>query len=209
MGDIDRNITHDGNAALTAILPQRMPLAEEQELPEFDVERFRFQAFLPGSQRLRFTACQTVIPGVPGIAAMRILNGPEQGVVVKPRGVFYTETVIFLLQVRCGAIVETVAGTAHRLFFKCRCRVVVDGGFTENAGGFQLAAVKKVVRHKRGKIDQQRVAGKGRVGLVRRMGVAGRAQRQYLPDALPGRVQKISKAARFRAQVADPMRGRQ
>lgn len=58
-------------------------------------------------------------------------------------------------------------------------------------------------------IDEQRVAGKSRKTLIRRVSVAGGIQRQYLPDCLSCGGQEIDKLMSHRAKIADAVSTRQ
>ena len=57
--------------------------------------------------------------------------------------------------------------------------------------------------------DEQRVAREGREALIRRVAVAGGAERQHLPEALAGRGQRIDEVESAGAEVADAEAARQ
>ena len=52
-------------------------------------------------------------------------------------------------------------------------------------------------------VNQGRIAGECRQGIVGRMAISGGAERQDLPDALPGFAEKVDKAESLLAQITD------
>ncbi len=57
--------------------------------------------------------------------------------------------------------------------------------------------------------NQQRVARECGIGSVRRVAVAGRSQRQYLPQGLTGLDEKIDELVSLRSEIADTKTARE
>ena len=81
---------------------------------------------------------------------------------------------------------------------------IVGAPLAEARAG-EIRGGHEAVVHQRVEGNQERVAGKGGKGLIRRIGKAGRPQGQHLPQGLPGLRQELNKAHGLRAEVADAM----
>src|SRR6185503_10271710 len=86
VGDENRNVADNLDAAAIAVSLKRKPLPEEEELIKLLRLDFFFE-FLPGNfQCLSFSSDQRRIPFIPGDPAMLIFQSPKQSVVVEPGG---------------------------------------------------------------------------------------------------------------------------
>ena len=84
LGHVEGEVAHDAHARGARVVVQAAPLREEQvldALPEGDVLG---ELLARSGERVRAAQAQAVRPGVPGGAAMPVLEGHEEGVVVEP-----------------------------------------------------------------------------------------------------------------------------
>ena len=134
------------------------------------------------------------------------LRGGIERIAAQPAFVFTIESVYVLTLFVPAALAGTAqkAGSSGIERAVIRSRRVAAEGY-----GIDFLAREKAVVDKLLKVDEIRVPGKGRVGLVRRVAVTGRAERQDLPVFLSGFPEKVGKLSRFRSQRSDAVRRRE
>ena len=183
--DVDGEVAHQRDAAIGASLLQGLELAEEVVLLDLEVRDRGGELAPPLVERVGVARRRTLFPRGPEHAAVRLLQRHEQRVVGEPIGVDLDE------------VVEAVVGLEPR-----------EGGFEERElvgnDPLEVDAVRRKItaatpRH----VDHERVAGEGREALVRRVAVAGGAEREHLPDLHSRLGEEIEKAVRFRTQFTD------
>src|SRR5271155_5234955 len=111
-----------------------------------------------------------------------------------------------------------IGGTALLAFEVCPCRFEQllferDNGVVVNhvrrEVRLSIARLQQSARDELFGTDQQRVTGKRRHWLIRRVSITSRAQGQCLPPPLAGIVETINPRERRRSQIADAIRRRQ
>ena len=136
---------------------------------------------------------------------MTLCRGIER-IAAQPTLVFAIESVyvltLFVPAALTGAAEKIEPSGVERAVIRLR-RVAAEGN------GIDFLAREETVGNKLLKVDEIRVPGKGRVGLVRRVAVAGRAERQDLPVLLSGFPEEIGKLSRLSAQRSDAVRRRE
>ena len=83
---------------------------------------------------------------------------------------------------------------------------VVEHSLVKTEGAAKFRSEKQVLLDQQVEADQEGIAGKRGKTLVRRIAVACRAERQYLPQALSGFCQDIDELVRAAAEIADAKR---
>ena len=199
VGDEHGHIAEDGHAVFDGIGPDIVPLAAEDVLHEFDMRygAGQFPAVL--SQGFPAVMADIFGPLRPAAAAEEVADSPEQGVVVEPVGVLFTESP------------ERFPGNGQ---------VRIMGHIPENLGLISCQAVPGRRLLPLGQEIVQRflpqpapvaqdfqgnegfVAGKGRFRQIRRIAHEGRRQGQDLPDPLAGGFEEIDEAICRRSQDA-------
>ena len=84
VGDEDRDVAHDADAALAGLPPDVRPLLEEEPLLERDLPHLAPELPPRPLERLRVAVHERAVPGAPGRPAVRALEGHEEGEVVEP-----------------------------------------------------------------------------------------------------------------------------
>ena len=205
---IDGQVADDADALLVDIVPQKLPLGEEQELQvgeELHIVGQQRSVFLQNG--LAFAQADVlVLPLRPCLHAEVPLAGHVQGVVRQPAPVLLHKgghlvrvplpaPLVGLVQQGEAAFVDLavvhVAGVAAPVAF---------GAF----GSFQQPILDKHIR-----VDEIGVAGVGGKALIGGVAVAGGVQGQHLPVGLTGCLQKIDEVIGRLAQGADAVGGGQ
>ena len=208
--DADRHVAEQGDAARLRMLVQAAPLPLEevlQDLDAFDVHR----ALLCRScERARLAVHVVRLPFHPRAFAVARLQDPEQGVVVQPGGVVQCHEALETgLRFGVGARGEPAGRELQELLLGRDQRAVVDRVPGQALERVQFVAAQQAGIDEVRDVDQHLVAGEGRQGLVRGVGVGGRPERQELPDAKPRVGQRVDETAGGRADLADAMPARQ
>ena len=130
---------------------------------------------------------------------MTLCRGIER-IAAQPALVFAIESVyvltLFVPAALTGAAEKIEPSGVERAVIRLR-RVAAEGN------GIDFLSREETVGNKLLKVDEIRVPGKGRVGLVRRVAVARRAERENLPVFLPRLLQEIHKGIRFLSQISN------
>ena len=82
----------------------------------------------------------------------------------------------------------------------------VDRPLVKAAGAADVRLGKQPLVDQQVEADQEGIAGKRGKTLVRRIAVTGRAERQYLPQPLPGPGEDLDELVRAAAEIADAKR---
>src|SRR5262249_6547930 len=86
MGNEDRHVSNDFYAVLIAVVFERQPLFEEQELIEFVSFNAALELFFSRSHCFAVASGEFVIPGIPACATVRVFEGAIQRIVIEPFG---------------------------------------------------------------------------------------------------------------------------
>src|SRR5579871_4425970 len=133
---------------------------------------------------------------------MYVLQRHEKCKLMKPRSVPFAKR-LELLPIAPRAALKLCERLAQQRQLPGNDRSKVDD-LERKLGAFgqvlcrEIAAVEQALH-----ADQQGIAGKGGKALIRRVSVAGRTERQHLPDALSGIPQEVGEGMRLRAQFSD------
>ena len=206
--NIDRHVADDPDALPADVRAQRIPLAEEQILREnAEADIVREKLLIPAQHVLAAAETELlVLPLDPRPHTEVTLRGGIERIAAQPAFVFTVERLyvpaLALPAALAGAAQEAGSSGIERAVIRSR-RVAAEGY------GIDFLAREKAVIDKLLKVDEIRVPGKGRVGLVRRVAVAGWAERQDLPVFLSGFPEKVGKLSRFPAQRSDAVRRRE
>ena len=190
------------------IVPQAVPLPEEQEL-QIDEQLHvlaQERAVLLEHGGGPAQAELLVVPLRPRAHAEMALAGHEERVVREPARVFAFEggdgLAVALPSARLGAREH---GKAALVNFP----VVDVSGIVSPVGSGDFTGGQQAVRSQLVEVNEVGIAGVGGKALVRGVSVACRPEGQHLPVALARCVQKIGKVIGGPAERADPVRGRE
>ena len=187
-GHINGHISQNLDTLLLGVLPQGVPLAVELVLDKLVKIHFFPKALANLPQCFRLPVFQGFLPLIPGKAAGFVLQGPIQGVISQPVGVFPAESQVVL----CG--LEAGAGQGQHLPPGLVQKPEVRPARVLPPGkALRLPRLQKPLRLEGGQVNQIFIAGKSGTGLVGRIPVACGVQGKNLPEALPRRSQKIYK----------------
>ena len=208
VGDKDREIAHDVDRACVARLAYAVPLLEEEELRQLVQLNLLLPPGRPPRDGRRFAPCDIGFPHRPRHVLVPGFDRHEEGVVIQPGALRGAEAVEPVAQRggRTGKALEH--SRPERLTMRNHPRVV-DQSIVKAKGAAKLRSGKQVLLDQQVEADEEGIAGKRGKTLVRRIAVACRAERQYLPQALPGFGQDIDELVRAAAEVADAKRARE
>ena len=207
-GHINGQVADDLDVQAVEIVPQLVPLAEEQELQIGEQLHVLPQQGAVPLQHLRGfpQADVRVLPLGPGAHAEMALAGHVQGVIRQPAAVLrlkgghlclvpFPAPVLGLLQHGEAAFVDL--------------SVVHIPGFGAPVLLLHLALFQQPVLYQHIQVDEIGIPGVGGKALIGGVAIAGGAQGQHLPAVLPGGVEKIGKVIGGLAQSPDAVRRRQ
>ena len=196
MCHVDGQVAHDADLAGTAVLAQVAPLPEEEELEVAVRGDDGRQPLAPRGKRLRVARPRARLPAAPDDLAVVLLERHKEREILQPPGIGLAE----------GGK-RGVAGTGE----EAAGNPFQHTRLPWNHSG-EIYLVFRQERRRRHvqwiERDQQRIAGQRGKALVRRIAVAGGPEREHLPKSLAGIGEKIGKAPRGFAQVADTPRPR-
>src|SRR5207245_1998915 len=187
---------------------QRRALAEQEELAESDLIDFYRQIPTCPIERGGRTPDDLRGPLEVRSAAVSLFERAEQGVVVQPVRLRLTELFDRRLQVLARAGAEVPPSRLEQRVFESLDGIEIDRRWRKRAAREIARANESVLDQPLG-ADQQRVARERRQGLVRRVAIAGRPQRERLPISLSRLVKPVDPGDGRRAYVADSVRRRQ
>jgi hypothetical protein len=204
--NIDGQIAHNLNAVTVGVGFQPCPLFKEQPLNKLVEANAFFQAFARGIQSGLFAHTRFIRPFAPGNAAVFVLEGHKQRVVLQPVRVLLRK----LIQ---RAHLFGILHRARESAFQHGKPVEVDftvihlprGGTPVD--GVQRGAVEQAFVLQRFKVDKVRVARESGKGLIRRIAVSRRAKRQHLPVTLAGAFELVDERIGFPPERTDAVRG--
>ena len=91
MGDEHGHVAEDGHAVFSGIGPDIVPLAAEDVLHEFDMRYGAGQLLAILGQGGLAVVADIFRPFCPAAAAEEVADSPEEGVVIEPVGILFTE----------------------------------------------------------------------------------------------------------------------
>ncbi len=137
------------------------------------------------------------------------LDRTKQRVVVEPKLIFLTKGLELAAKIDTGNAVKTLERLFEQLILPFIDGSEIDlvsdetGRVGKVVGGYQAVVDQPLGR------DQQRITGKRREALIRRIPVAGRPEWQYLPISLLGLSKQIDELVRLGPEVPDAEIARQ
>ena len=203
--NIDRDVTHETDAALLAIGLETLPLLEEFELPILEGLQFGRQFFRPLAHRMRVSFAYLRIPGGPHCAVVRIFAGHEERVVVEPRTGALAKAVEGRT-IGAGTVgKENLRRPAQSRHLEFDHRSIVDEVFGKRRrlSQSQVRLFEQALIAQAFKTEQHRIAGKSGEALIRGIGVSGGIQRQHLPQLLSRSRKEVGEFVGAGAKVTD------
>ena len=195
--DEDGDVADDVDAEFGRAPAQRGPLLEEDVL----AERVKFdafpQSFVRGRQRRGLARAQIRVPVGPRRLEL-VLQGGEQGKVFQPFRMVSSEC----LDLGLKPLAPAREGCFKRVALERRKLAEIDVVDGQIGQGGQVFVAEQALLDERVQRDEQHIAREGRRARIRRIPVAGRPERQHLPESLAGRGQVLDKSERRRSQVA-------
>jgi hypothetical protein len=209
VGDEDRDVADDADAALVCVAAQSRPLAEERHLTELVFEDGARELRPRRRQRVRVAGDQLRGPGAPRRELVLLLERHEEREVLEPGPLRGAEGAEVGLERRARTRGETLGGAREQRLPVRDHRAVVDVVVGERRVVTQLVCGEEPVLDEQIEADQQRIAGERGEALVGRVAVARRPEWEHLPERLPGAHQEVDEALRLGAEIADPVPARQ
>ena len=204
--DKNRNVADHRNLAGVAIVHEALPVIEEKELEELDVLHRGLELPASRGQGMRVAAGEFGLPRRPRPELVGVLQREEQGEIIEPESVLAAEGgESFLLRLRCAAL-EHPADTVKHLRALNDDRAEIDRPVVEFRKSLQPRTGKQSVLGEEIEADQERIAGKRRKALVRRIRIAGRPDGQYLPEMLACCMKEIGELVGFGSEFTDAVR---
>ena len=208
IGDINRQIADDPYPFPGGMGLESAPLSVKDELNK--IAEADFIRVLPSGQieRTRPAQAQILLPGVPGLSAVRFLERHEQRIIRQPgfvpadKGMQLTHDTVTPAFGKGAALVR-LAQRTDPLRIELS---VIDGLAAAKVIAPERAFVDPALLREVRQIDEVRIAGKGGKGLVGRIPVAGRSHRQHLPVGASGRCEKVHKRDGLFGKTADAVR---
>jgi len=203
--DEDRHVANDPDAAGRRVSPQPLPLAEEKVLIEGVAVGVAPHRLRKGCVQLGGPASEFLGPRRPRPPAEVGLERHEVGEGLQPDGVLPAESghrpeALQVVSVRCGEAV--VCPRKHPPEFLVQA-AVVDARVRQFPEGRHLVCRQKAGAHELAQVDEIRVAGVAREGLVGRVAITRRADGADLPVAHPRASKEVHEPPGSRPEVAD------
>ena len=205
MGDEDREIAHDVDGACAACLAYGLPLLEEEELGQLVQPNSLLAMGRPPRDRGRIPPGDVGFPQRPRRVPVFGLYRHEEGEVLQPAGLRGAETLEPIADVRRSRGKALEHSGPKRLAMRNH-RWKVDRPLAETDGAAEFGLGEEALLDQKVETDQQGIAGKRGKTLVRRIAEAGRAERQHLPEPLPGLGEDLDELVRVAAEIADAKR---
>jgi hypothetical protein len=207
VGHEDGDVAHQAHAVLVGVRLERRPLVEKEELQE-PWHRLDRGGVGPGGRRqgFRLAERQRRRPFGPRTQAVGLLAGDKEGEVLQPVRVGVAEALEIRLLEGGGAPGELVRGHLQHARARRDHRAVVDPILRKSREIGQILRRQVPVRHQLLQADQHGVAGEGRERLVGRIAVAGRPERQHLPQPHAHLAQPVRELPRLHADLPDAIR---
>ena len=199
-GHVDGQVADDADVQRVDVVPQRVPLLEEQVLHVYEERHVLRQQRAVFLQRLFLTQPDGLRPFRPGLHAEMALAGHIQRVVRQPPGVVRGEG-RHLRAVPLPAPLEGLVQQREPALVDLA--VVHVPGIIAPVAGLAFLLRQQPVGHQQLRVDVVGIARVGGKALIRRVAVAGRAEGQHLPVALPRVMQEIREIIGRLAQRAD------
>src|SRR5215475_5698200 len=184
------------------------PLLEEQVLHQLVLPDLPGAANGPAGNCRRIALRDVGFPARPGRLVLRLLHGHEEREVIEPARMIAAEAIEAIALLRPGGLLEPIQHLRPE-----RAPMLNHGGEVDPSfgpGGTARCLVREQpVLGQPFEADEQRIAGKRREALIRRIAVPGGAERQNLPDALPCRREPVDERESARSEIADVGASRQ
>ena len=190
---IDRNVPDDLNAMIVGILLEAAPLGSKHILEEAVETDLSAVCLLCLPECLRIPLSQLKRPFLKAFSIVCILDRHEQCIVRKPVLVLREEPLVLLCLVKAAS----PAGKLQDREAVCIELVVVDLRLVHlpEIDGIHLALLQKPFLNQSVQVNKIRISCKSREGLVGRVPVSGRTQREDLPVMLAGSLQLVNNLA--------------
>ncbi len=185
---VDGDVTDDVHAVLVRVVAQFLPLAVEQVLhhaPELDLG---LMAAAHALELAEVADAQELRPLIPGRAVVQVLERHEERVVIQPAGVLAAEDRIARIRSGKEALRRQVQDGIALLVEHAVVDVV---GVALPVDVLVLAGLEQALLAELVEVDEVRVAGIGREGLVRGVAVARGSHGEDLPVCLARRLKEV------------------
>ena len=205
-GHVDRDITHDLDAAAVGVALQLAVLLEELELQvhlEFNIEIQHPAVVIQGKVPAQ---ADVLGPVVPALAAEEVLQCHEEGIVLQPPMVFRKELLIIGILADIAALVG-LAQQGIAVFVQLG--IVHVRSIGAEVGGVAFLLGQHALFDQRFQADEIGISRKGGKALVGRIAIAGGADGQDLPVGLSGIVEPVHKIVCTLGKAAHAVLGRQ
>ena len=204
-GDEKGQVTDQAHTSGARMGLQACSLTEQHELNKPNPVHLARQSLSRPVQRGWRAADQLFRPLEIAGAVVSRRQGSEQRIVVQPVGMVIAKVFEVRAQVRSRAGAEVLPCRLEQGELEALDGVEVDGRGRKGAARAVGRPHQSVLDQPVG-ADQERVAGKRRQRLVRRIAVAGGTQRERLPPALPRLVKPVHPRHGRRTDIADSVR---
>ena len=204
-GYVNGQVANQTDAFAAGIIPHTRPLAEEGILQKH-VE-LHFGEMFPGKalQCRRLTVPEFFRPFRPACTGEMLLQRHESGIIREPRGA----------ALKIFQYIPVSLPSGSRGFFQQRSAQRMNTVVVHRVLGgapiqpHEVLAVQQSVFRQSVQINEIRVAGIGRIALIRGIAESGRTNGQHLPPRNTGIVEKINECFGGISQGADAVRGGQ
>ncbi len=204
VGDEDGEVADQPDAQLVALVAQRLPVVVEEELFESVLVDLGAQGATGAIERSPIARAELRLPFRPRAVAPGLLDRGVEREVLQPACVRGAEGFEVRMIVRPPAV--RGVGIAQLRHPPGARRRVVHASAAKARRVRERGAGEKTFLGQALEADEQRVPRERGVRAVRRVAVPERPDRQHLPPALPGIVQRARERVRLRPQVAAPVR---
>jgi hypothetical protein len=177
VGDKDRQVADNADAALFAIRLQLQPLFKEEVLKKLLRFHLLVQFFARRHQRRLIAKRQLLLPGIPGRSLVRLRQGAKQGVVIKPALGVSAKAFKILPLFGARRTVEVMEGFRQQRVFIVDDVAELHAVFVKGRFVLQIAGREQAVFDEPFEADHLRIAREGRIALVRGIAKAGRRER--------------------------------
>src|SRR5262245_46401638 len=204
--DEDRGVADDLDPMFVCVAGEAEPLLEKEELVELLRADFGRMVLAEKMHGFVFAVAQVGIPFRPLPAVVLVLDRAVRRVIFQPPTRLPYERQIFIFRLVRSVLDKVGVSLLKHCAFEFDHPPVINRIWRrrwEFRRAVEVALIQQPVGDQRLQTDQQRVSREGRQTRVRRIAVAGGAERQYLPQTLSGLLQEIYELISRGAQVAN------
>ena len=187
---------------------ETLPLRVEEELHVFRKAHMLLETRREFFKGLRLPALHGLRPFRPILMLEIGLRRDEERIVVEPRRLARTERLVFR-QFLAARLEEACVRFLQALMLERPDAREVDERTAALVEHFRLRGLEPALLHEVVEVDEHRIAREGRRRLIRRVAEIHGAERQDLPDLLPGLREEVEERIGRLAEVTDAVFRRQ